>query len=104
MGSSPVYDGGAPDYAKEEKMEYLIVSFRSRAETMRFVDILRGMGAELAVVNTSREAYVGCGLSARLNFSAFALAKRVAFSHGFESFAGFFKVTERYGRRTVQSI
>ena len=42
--------------------------------------------------------------SARLNFSAFALAKRVAFSHGFESFAGFFKVTERYGRRTVQSI
>lgn len=35
-------------------MEYLIVSFRSRAETMRFVDILRGMGAEVAVVNTPR--------------------------------------------------
>ena len=72
MGSSPVYDGGASDYAKEEKMEYLIVSFRSRAETMRFVDILRGMGAEVAVVNTPREAYVGCGLSARLNFSPFS--------------------------------
>lgn len=85
-------------------MEFLIVSFRSRAETMRFVDILRGMGVTVSVVNTPREAYVGCGLSAQLDFSSFALAKRVAFTHGFESFAGFFKVTERYGRRTVQTI
>lgn len=42
-------------------MEYLIVSFRSRAETMRFVDILRGMGAEVAVVNTRGRLTWGAG-------------------------------------------
>lgn len=85
-------------------MEFLIVSFRSRAETMRFVDLLRGMGVAVSVVNTPREAYVGCGLSARLAFSSFGIAKRAAVTHGFESFVGFFKVTERYGRRMVRAI
>ena len=53
-------------------MEYVVVAFRSRAHTVAFYEFLKGHGVSAEIVNTPKEAGVGCGLSVRclINFSA----------------------------------
>ncbi len=85
-------------------MEFIIVAFRSRAHTIKFFNLLsaHGMGAE--IINTPKEAGVGCGLSIKIRREAFDLVKKIVFSLSLSSFAGFFLVKEIGGRRIVRAI
>ncbi len=85
-------------------MEYLIISFRSRAHTVRFAEFLRRNGTYCQIVNTPKEAGVGCGLSVRVDINGFASAKRAVRITAYTSFAGFFIVKTVGGRRQVKSI
>ena len=85
-------------------MEYIVISFRSRAHTVRYAEFLRRSGTYCQIVNTPKEAGVGCGLSARISVNDFAAAKRAVRITAFTSFAGFFLVKIVGGRRQVQSI
>ena len=85
-------------------MEYVIISFRSRAHTVKYAEFLRRNGAYRQIINTPKEAGVGCGLSARVSVGDFVAAKRAVAITGFTSFAGFFLVKTIGGRRQVRSI
>ena len=85
-------------------MEFIIVAFRSRAQTIKVFNLLSAHGIALEIVNTPKEAGVGCGLSVKIKPNAFELVKKVVFSLSLSSFAGFFMVKEIGGRRIVKSI
>lgn len=85
-------------------MEYIIVSYRSRAHTVRFSEFLRKSGVYCQIINTPKEAGVGCGLSVRLSVQDFNAARRAVKITGFSSFAGFFLVKTVGTRRNVKSI
>lgn len=85
-------------------MEYVIIAFRSRAHTVRFSEILRANGIKNEIVNTPKEAGVGCGLSVKISKNLLLYAKKAVFSASFGSFAGFFLVTVYGGKKVVRSI
>ena len=85
-------------------MEYVVVAFRSRAETIKFKDILRRSGIRSEIINTPKEAGVGCGLSVKIDKNLFGIVRRKVFYSGLKSFAGFFLITVASGKRVVRSI
>lgn len=85
-------------------MDYVIVAFRSRAETVAFSNYLRQNGLPNQIVNTPKEAGVGCGLSVKVSRGYFALVKRAVFNLKLKSFAGFFTISNLGGKTIVKSI
>ncbi|MBE5749510.1 MAG: DUF3343 domain-containing protein [Clostridiales bacterium] len=85
-------------------MEYVVVAFRSRAHTVKFSEILKRNGLPNEIINTPKEAGVGCGLSVKVAKERFYAVKNLTFSVGLNSFAGFFLVSVKEGRRIVRSI
>lgn len=85
-------------------MDAILAAFRSRTESLEFLDILRRYGVACSAVNTPREAHVGCGISVKLSPSALSVARAALARARFQSFAGFFAVERRYGRVTVRPI
>ena len=85
-------------------MEYVVIAFRSRAHTVKFYEFLRANGIFGEIVNTPKEAGVGCGLSVKIRKSDLALAKRAVLSASLSSFAGIFLVNTVNGKRLVRSI
>lgn len=85
-------------------MEFIAVTYRSRAHTLKFHEFLRENGVYSEIINTPKEAGVGCGLSVKIEpryFSAIQKAVRIT---AFPSFAGFFLVKSYGGKRSVKSI
>ena len=85
-------------------MEYVIVAFRSRAHTVRFSEFLRANGLANEIVNTPKEAGVGCGLSVKVSRQDFNIVRRAVLISSLSSFAGFFLVKNTAGFKTVRSI
>ena len=85
-------------------MEFVVVAFRSRAHTVKFSEYLRNYGINNEIINTPKEAGVGCGLSIKISTSLFSIVKKATFSVNLNSFAGFFLVTTYQNQRKVRSI
>ncbi len=85
-------------------MEFIIVAFRSRAHTIKFFNLLSAHGVGAEIVNTPKEAGVGCGLSVKIRRESFEFVKRIVFSLSLSSFAGFFAVKDIGGRRIVRAV
>ena len=85
-------------------MEYVIVAFRSRSHTIKFANLLRERLLAMEIVNTPKEAGVGCGLSVKIRKESLEMVKRLVFMASLSSFAGFFSVKEMSGKRFVRSI
>lgn len=43
----------------------MLAVFRSRAQTLEFISVLKSYGVPAQAVNTPREANVGCGISVK---------------------------------------
>ncbi len=85
-------------------MEYVVVSFRSRSHTVAFSGVLRSKGIFNEIINTPKEAGVGCGLSVKISKYNFSAVKRAVRTARLNSFAGFFLVTAYANKRIVRSI
>lgn len=85
-------------------MEYIVVTFRARTDTMKFYDLLKNYGIKREIISTPKEAKVGCGLSVKIDKADFYNVKRILFDNLPKSFAGFFVVTERFGKRSIKSF
>lgn len=85
-------------------MEYLIVAYRSRSHTVKFHEFLNRIGVGSQIINTPKEAGVGCGLSVKVKKSDFLLVKRAVNHLNLNSFAGFFISSVLGGKRIVKSI
>ncbi len=84
-------------------MEYAIVSFRSRSETIGFYSLIKGNIAS-KIVNTPKEVGIGCGLSVKTSISYLNICKSVISRNNFKSFAGFFKISEKYNKTFITPI
>lgn len=71
-------------------MTYFIVVFRSRSETMKFVNILNSYGFSGAFVSTPRKISVSCGISAKIETKAFQVAKEILKRRQFYTFGGIY--------------
>jgi hypothetical protein len=85
-------------------MEYVIVAFRSRTHTVSFYEYLKRAGLYAEIVNTPKQAGVGCGLSVKVSFNKLNLVKRAVAFTNFNSFAGFFLVKQVAEKTTVRAI
>ena len=85
-------------------MEYVVVAFRSRSQTVGFSGLLRSHGIENEIINTPKEAGVGCGLSVKISKSYFSVVKKIVYMARISSFAGFFLVTVVASKKTVRAI
>ena len=85
-------------------MEYVVVAFRSRAHTVRFYELLKNNGIGAEIINTPKEAGVGCGLSVKFKKEQLSFVKQGVSRVNLPSFAGFFAVKEIGGRRITRPI
>ena len=85
-------------------MEYIIIAFRSRAHTVKFADFLSKNRLPCEIVNTPKEAGVGCGLSVKTSPTYLAVLKRAVKKVGLNSFAGFFAVKILANKKFVRPI
>ena len=85
-------------------MNFVIIAFRSRSHTLRFAEVLRNKGVPAEVINTPREAYVGCGLSVRIPKNYLSGIRRGSISREYPSYAGIFQPVYVGGKLTLKSI
>ncbi len=85
-------------------MEYIIVAFRSRTETIAFSGLLKNNGIKNEIVNTPKEAGVGCGLSVKIYENYLNAVRRAVRMLKKTSFSGIFSVKVVAGKRIVRSI
>lgn len=85
-------------------MEYLIAVFKSRTQVMKFYEKLQDCRIPADVVNTPREASLGCGLSVKFSCQDYYYIKKLLSSEYFHSFAGLFKVTEKGHHKSVKAF
>jgi hypothetical protein len=83
-------------------MEYLIIVFRSRTQVVKFYDLLTKYNVPASIINTPREACLGCGLSVKIDTGNFDYAKRLLDHSDLNSFTGFFIVKESGRHKTVK--
>jgi len=79
-------------------MNEILAVFRSRSQAVDFNSRLRAGGAPCTLINTPKEANVGCGLSVRFAQNFLPSAKFIAKNGNYSAFFGFFAYTNRYGR------
>ena len=85
-------------------MEYLVIAFRSRSDTIKFTEFLNKNNIPAEIVNTPKEAGVGCGLSAKVSRHYENIVKKAIKIANLKSFAGVFLVRKFSGKYLVRSI
>ncbi len=85
-------------------MNYLIAVFRSRNQTTTMFHLCSRNGINCAIVNTPREAYVGCGISLKFQEGDLPKVKALLRQFGASSFAGLFRVSVRGKKSYVSRI
>ncbi len=63
--------------------------FRSRAQTLEYISVLKASGVPAQAVNTPKEAGVGCGISAKFDEAFLSRARVVLVKKRYSSFSGF---------------
>lgn len=69
-----------------------IAAFRSRAQAIDCNNRLRKFGVPSALINTPREANIGCGLSVKIPKNMLPRAKAIIASAKYSAFYGFITV------------
>lgn len=85
-------------------MTEVLAVFRSRSQAIDCNARLRAAGIPAGIVNTPREANIGCGLSIKLTQSSYGLAKKIISAGGYSAFYGFLKVQSAYGKTYTGKI
>ena len=82
-------------------MNGILVIFRSRAQALDCVSLLRKNGVQASAVSTPREANVGCGISVRVGEFDLARVRRIVSRANYGALVGYFRAEHKYGRITV---
>lgn len=79
-------------------MTYILAIFRSRAQAVDCNIKLKSIGIASELINTPKEANIGCGLSLKLTQAAAERAKIIVRRANYSAFYGFFLMNNTYGR------
>ncbi|MDR3318347.1 MAG: DUF3343 domain-containing protein [Clostridiales bacterium] len=75
-----------------------LAAFRSRSQAIRLYDLLRASGYSARIVNTPREAGVGCGISVNFPSQNFGSVRALLSRNNFTAFAGWFGIDSEIGK------
>ena len=79
-------------------MTEILAVFRSRSQAIDFNARLRAAGIIASLINTPKEANIGCGLSVKLPVNMLDRARMVVRRGNYSAFYGFFRMQNNYGR------
>lgn len=82
-------------------MTEVIAVFRSRAQAIDCNSRLRASGVPSNIVNTPKEANVGCGLSVKIPNNMQRRASAVIANGNYSAFYGFYTMQNLYGRTYI---
>ena len=85
-------------------MTETLAVFRSRSQAMDCLSRLKAAGICAQLINTPKEANVGCGLSIKFPRTAAARAKNVISRARYSAFYGYMRIENRYGRLFVSGF
>ncbi len=85
-------------------MTETLAVFRSRSQAMDCMSKLKALGVQAQLINTPKEANVGCGLSVKLSPAVTARAKNFISKANYSAFYGYLKIENRYGRYYVSGF
>lgn len=85
-------------------MSELLAVFRSRSQAMDCMNKMRVYRVPAQLINTPKEANVGCGLSLRIPMNFAPKAKTVIAHGGYSAFYGYLKLDVRGGKITVRGF
>ena len=79
-------------------MTYILAIFRSRSQAVDCNIRLKQFGVTAELINTPREANIGCGLSIKIPHDSANRAKMIIYKANYSAFYGFFVMQKTYGR------
>lgn len=79
-------------------MSEILAVFRSRSQAIDCNQTLKNSGVPCTLINTPKEAGVGCGLSVKAPLAAQNRLKRIIAAGRYSSFYCFLKIENKYGR------
>jgi hypothetical protein len=79
-------------------MTEILAVFRSRTQAADFAEKLRTYNVPCTLINTPREANVGCGLSVKFAYNTLGRVKRILAAARYSAFYGLFKIEIKYGK------
>jgi hypothetical protein len=85
-------------------MTEILAVFRSRTQAADLAEKLKNYNIAHTLVNTPKEANVGCGLSVKINGDVLNLVKRVIANGKYAAFYGFFKCENTYGKLIITPL
>ena len=83
-------------------MTEILAVFRSRSQAVDCNSRLRRGGIPSNLINTPKEAGVGCGLSVKFPQNMEMRAKAIIFGGRYSAFYGFMTMSTVYGRTTFK--
>lgn len=85
-------------------MTEIIAVFRSRSQAIDCAGRLKAFGVPSGIINTPKEANVGCGLSVKFSSATFGRARKIIAAARYSAFAGFLKMENKYGRIFISYV
>lgn len=85
-------------------MTEILAVFRSRSQAMDCMTKMRAFNIPAQLINTPKEANVGCGLSIKFPQSVAVRAKSVIARIGYTSFYGYMRIDTRGGKISVRGF
>ena len=79
-------------------MTEILAVFRSRGQAIDCNARLNNYGIKASVINTPKEANIGCGLSVKFNENFLSRAKTVIKGGNYSAFYGYYLMKNVYGR------
>ena len=85
-------------------MADMLAIFRSRSQAIDCMTKMRALNIPAQLINTPKEANVGCGLSLRFSASAATRAKSVIAKMNYSSFYGYMRIDFRGGKIYIKGV
>ena len=82
----------------------ILAVFRSRSQAIDCMTKMRAMNLPAQLINTPKEANVGCGLSLKFPSGAAARVKSVIAKMNYSAFYGYLRVDYRGGKMVIKGF
>ena len=85
-------------------MTEILAVFRSRSQAIDCNARLRSLGVPASLINTPREANIGCGLSIKIAPMHLERVRMLIKNLNYSEFYGYFRMQSQYGRTIYGKI
>ena len=82
----------------------ILAVFRSRSQAMDCITKMRALKIPAQIINTPREANVGCGLSVKFPQNAATRAKAFITRAAYSSFYGYMRIDYKSGKMFIKGF